>query len=293
MDEAMAEETCNEQSLFAAPDILIFLHIEKTAGGTFNQAIFNQLPRDQRFHASRGRTSATGLHYMEDIAEAYKKEVGRNADKLRIVSGHVPFGIHKLFSAQSKYISFVREPVDRIISSYYYFRRIDLSKEMFGERFNAMSLHEYAGSRIRADLADGQVRALSGLPALDVPVATGEELDFPDVTDDDWRQTMQNIKEHFLFVAPQEEIDHVICILAHAYGLSLEQVACLPDNVTKGRPRIAEVPQETRELIKTRNVRDAALHDFAKNSFSLFKKSLPLDVDADVWKLRELREHRR
>lgn len=289
----MMEETRNERSLFAAPEILIFLHIAKTAGGTFNQAIFNQLPRDQRFHASRGRASATGLHYIEDVAEAYKKEVGQNAEKLRIVSGHIPFGVHTLFSAPAKYITFVRDPVDRIISSYYYFKRIDISKELFFERFNAMSLHQYAGSRIRPDLADGQLRALSGLPALDLPVATGEELDFPDVTEAAWNQTMRNIDEHFLFVAPHEAIDQVICILARVYGLSLEQVACLPDNVTKDRPRVAEVPRETRELIASRNLWDAKLYDVAKSSFTRFMASLPLDVDADVRTLRALRERRR
>lgn len=283
-----------EHSLFRpidlnAPEVLIFLHIGKTAGGTFNDAVFNRFSPDERFHASRGRASSMGIHYLEDIEKFYIEEVVRRSRNNRIISGHIPFGMHSFIQKSSKYMSIIRDPVDRIVSSYYYNRRIDLSSAPIVREIVQTPLQELVQKRISPDFFNGQTRVLSGRQALDMPELTGGELNFPDVDDDDWRQVLENIAKRFIFIVPHEEIDYAICLFAEMYGFPLEAVATKPDNVTHDRPRGDDIPAEVRRIIEENNKYDILLHQTAKEIFGSIKEQIGDRLEDNVRKLRALR----
>jgi hypothetical protein len=85
--------------------ILIFLHIPKTAGTSFN-------------------------HILRDIygKSFYRVKPGgkwRKAKRLpvstRCVTGHMPYGIHKKWKLEDfQYVTLLRYPVDRIISLWWF-----------------------------------------------------------------------------------------------------------------------------------------------------------------------------
>ena len=96
-------------------DLLIFLHLPKTAGTSFMTAMQTRLPADQTLMVyGASRTSQMIAHDVESLTAAQR-------DSIRFISGHqVWYGIHELFPGRTpRYVTFLREPVARIISDYY------------------------------------------------------------------------------------------------------------------------------------------------------------------------------
>ncbi len=273
-----------------APDVLIFMHIAKTSGGSFNESIFKQFSHDDRFHASQGRGGALGMYYLDDIVEAYKKEYLTKRKQPRIVSGHLPFGLHAIFSGNVKYISFVRDPIDRLVSRYYYLRSIDLSNWPAKDKFMSYSLLEYVKSRMSPELYDAQTRSFC---SRDYPYSiNGEDYDFPMVSDLEWNEALDNIKDHFLFVAPHTKHDEVICILARLYNLPIDKI-CIPlFNVTNERLALHEVDKEIINIVKENNRFDTRLFNFASKLFDDYVKNLDFDLSEDVRLIKELRKQK-
>lgn len=81
---------------------LIYLHIPKTAGTSFERVIRNNGYSVQSFPGIRA-----GLFAKEESSA--------------VIGGHMVYGIHWLRRCSSfKYITFLRDPVERCISHYYY-----------------------------------------------------------------------------------------------------------------------------------------------------------------------------
>ena len=45
-------------------------------------------------------------------------------DRIRYLSGHVPFGVHRVFDRPARYITVLRNPVERVVSSFYFQKQI-------------------------------------------------------------------------------------------------------------------------------------------------------------------------
>lgn len=97
-----------------AKPALIFVHIPKAAGMTMRRII--------------GRQYIGQPVYMFNQKNTYQVEPflalpAAERAKLRCVSGHVHFGLHRYLEQPCTYITMVRDPYDHLISTYYFFRR--------------------------------------------------------------------------------------------------------------------------------------------------------------------------
>ena len=108
-------------------DVIVFLHIEKTAGTTFNQAMNVATERENYdWYSNSGLLEAFGA--------------GRT-EQLDALSGHFAYGIDCMFSRRLLYFTLIRDPLDRIESWYYYQR---ISTEDNGYRVaNELNLNEW------------------------------------------------------------------------------------------------------------------------------------------------------
>jgi len=88
--------------------IYIFFHIPKCAGSTFKKALYENLKENEFL------TIYKPNFYLNSLSE-FEKE------KIKIILGHnIYYGIHKFFRQRPRYITFIRNPIDRIVSHYNY-----------------------------------------------------------------------------------------------------------------------------------------------------------------------------
>ncbi len=88
---------------------VIFLHIPKTAGSSLNSIIRRQYKSSEFFHVNSINNEKEMISKLIEIKDSKK-----------IIFGHHSFGLHKYLDINTKYITLLRNPIDRIISIYYY-----------------------------------------------------------------------------------------------------------------------------------------------------------------------------
>jgi hypothetical protein len=269
------------------PDVLIFFHIGKTGGSTLGRILTRRLPPECIFDANIGQTrSALGLRRRADIDAAYRSLPDDRQREIRMVGGHVPFGIHELFDRAAEsdrrcmYITLVRHPVDRVVSSFYYLRQqpgIPISPML--QNFD---INGYIDSRLGLDPYDYQVRVLSGCPTLDAEWTDLAPLEADAVTEAHLERVKQNIERLFLFAGTTERFDEALLILRRLYGWKFSDVLFTRENVTPGRPRLADLPDETIQKIRRHNTHDLSLYDWVDQRFSRLVRSLGARFQAEV-----------
>jgi hypothetical protein len=122
---------------------LIFLHIPKTAGTTFNSIL-----RD-----------VYGAGFLRIKPRHWQKTRRIPAD-VRVITGHMPWGVHKRWDVAANYVTFLRDPVERIISLWWHAKKHTNHKRHSLAR--RLTVGEFAQSRAFADLDNGMVRWLAG-----------------------------------------------------------------------------------------------------------------------------------
>jgi len=263
------------------PATLIFFHIGKTAGRTLGTIISRQFPEDAQLNASIGETrSALGLHRRDAIEAQVRALPAERLARLRFVRGHVPFGIHDLFAAPAQYITLVRDPMERVVSSFYYLRQ--QPQVLIHRRLETMTLDDYLESRLGLDPYDYQVRVLSGCPELDADWTEPRPLDLVEVTRHHLDRAKVNIVEHFLLAAPTERFEAALILLRHLFGWSLPDLFFIPENVTEGRPHRSALSAWTTARIRAHNRFDREMHRWVDRRFRQLTRSLGLPFRLEV-----------
>lgn len=108
----------------AMKPLYIFIHLAKTGGTTFVGHLYHQLGANKGYfdlgpHGTRTRQEE-GIPEIEKLDDARK-------DAIQVVGGHLAYwGVHEFFpNREARYVTFVREPVSRVISHYTF----DMSKD--------------------------------------------------------------------------------------------------------------------------------------------------------------------
>jgi len=94
---------------------LIFLHIPKTAGTTFGNFLKNAF-RETEIASVSWASWFNGINDIHSIPQS-------KLHSIRLLRGHQPFGNHKYINRPCKYVTFVREPVERALSHYYFLQK--------------------------------------------------------------------------------------------------------------------------------------------------------------------------
>ena len=223
--------------------MIISLHIYKTAGSTFLAIIDRQYKKDEIIYAN-----IVGINKTLEILKTHNHE--RN-ETLKIVHGHFAYGWHKYFSEEVRYITFLRNPVDRIVSDYYYNRSFSGGHNY--KYASKMTLKEYIMCDEILNTDNGQTRFVAG--DFTTPHGKCSELTL--------HTAIKNIENHFAFVGLMERFDESLLLANYYLGwkkLYYEQI-----NVTKNKEK--NIDQNILELIRERNQQDILLYEYVVHNF--------------------------
>jgi hypothetical protein len=224
-------------------ETLLFLHIPKAGGSTVYKILERQYSRAQIL-----RLESSQIAQFKTLPAAQR-------GRYRLIEGHLYFGFHRYIPGASTYFTFLRRPVERVLSFYYYARSTPdhyLYSQLAHER---LDLKTAIAGELTPELRNGQIRQLAG-----------EEWEDPQrvITRAALEQAQANLTQ-FRVVGLLEEFDASLLLLRRAFGWHLPFY--VKENVTKEKPDETFLDPETRGLIEEANRLDLELYDYARDLF--------------------------
>jgi Sulfotransferase family len=252
----------SNSTLPARDQALLFLHIPKAAGSTLRTVIERQFPPEVTFNVIGPDSRKTVKEFIE-LPEAQR-------EKIRLVKGHMPYGLHKYLSVPATYITMLRDPVDRIISYYYFVlnsHRHYLHNEVTSRK---MSLPEFVRSGLSTELTDDQTRLISGVERVNTRHLDAEERRTlrpggEPVTSEILEVAKKNLRDHFSAVGLFSRFDESLLLFKRRLGW--KNIYYVRQNVSRNRPAKQQVPGEVRDLIARQNEKDMELYEHAQAVF--------------------------
>ncbi|MFC3886617.1 sulfotransferase family 2 domain-containing protein [Bacillus songklensis] len=217
---------------------LIYLHIPKTGGQTLKAIIKKQYPNDKvwRFHKD-GKT----------------KQLVRDPDQYLCLIGHRNFGIHRHLNKPSTYITMLRDPIERVISIYYYLLRSP-GHNLYN-KVKDISFGDFVfDKRFQRQTENLQTLFISGTSSNDLSTAKN------------------NLREYFSVVGIMERFDESLFLMSQEFGW--ENIEYEKKNVTQNRPSREQFPKEVIDTLKKKNELDFELYEYGKELFEEKLKSL-------------------
>lgn len=253
--------------------LIIFVHIPKTAGTTFHRIVERQYFPNCIF-------TIDGENISQSI-ETLKIKIERNNIDLKMLRGHMPFGLHRLFSQQISYLTILRNPIERIISHYYY---VVNTKNHYLHKYvrrNQISLKNYVTKRISTEIDNGQTRTLSGLLS---GVVNHKDIDYGKCSSAMLNKAIKNLKKYFSIVGLTEKFDETLILTQKIYGWELPYYTI--QKKTKFRPNINDISSGTLAAISEYNEYDIELYNYAKENFNNIMNQNFNSINEDVLKFK-------
>ncbi len=216
-----------------AEPLLIFTHIPKAAGSTLAAVLRAQFSRSETLDVTP-LTPAERVERMEHLP-----------DSIRLVIGHARYGLHLHTKRPCRYFTLLREPVERVISAYYYIRR------MPEHHLYARITDETGGLTALAPLQQNiQTKFIAGTPPR--TEADAGELE----------RAKQNLLNDYAAVGLAESFDESLLLMMKTFGWA--HTPYTARNVTRGRPARDRHSEAELAAIRETNQLDRQLYDFAR-----------------------------
>lgn len=226
---------------------VIFLHIPKTAGCTLNTILERQYKKSTIF------TIDSDKKYIDDFKQLTKSQ----KEKIRLLKGHMYFGLHEFFPQQSIYITVMRDPVERVISHYYYVLSKPCNQLYQQVTSQNISLKDFVSSGMCLHTDNGQTRLLSTL---------GASTSYGQCSTEMLESAKKNIQEHFAVVGLAEKFDETLILLQTKFQWKIPIYS--KQNTTKNRPSKEDIPRDALKIIENYNEVDTELYKYVKEIFN-------------------------
>jgi hypothetical protein len=223
---------------------VIFLHIPKTAGTTLNRIIEWQYNPLAIFTMDPYRIRAT--------PERLQRLSERRRRSLRMVRGHLYYGIHEFLPQGATYFTMLREPVARFFSSYYFIQRRPLHPMHRKVTTERIGVEDFI--RLTPRRHNLQCSLIAGIRN--------------DGTCDDriLDKAKENLAKSFSVVGISERFEESLMLMAKTFDWEIPFYE--NRKVSKTRPQI---DPNAVEMIRDHNRLDFELYEFGKG---LFEESL-------------------
>ena len=245
----------------SSPNKYLFIHIPKNAGSLINGLIGQLfLPEECLFFL-----------FNDGFYDRYKRHLEANQFKqLRFFAGHLSYDLSHLIDADYK-ITFLRNPIDRVLSHYFYYRKIHINcNQTIDFNGNPCPLIDYNLSweeDLLRHLAAPTLKSLEFINLQTWQLAFNIYNRPHEIWSD--REVLEMAKQHlddFNFVGIYERLNSDLARLFQEQGWKLpEQLERV--NATIERKQISEVDSHVIDVIRSQNALDIELYDYALNKF--------------------------
>ena len=237
------------------PEALIFLHIPKTAGTTLNRIIEWQYNPLSIFTIDPYGIRATAKRF-KTLSEARRR-------RLKVVRGHLFYGIHEFLLQGASYITMLREPVARLVSTYRFILRRPLHP--LHRRFKVERLGVEDLIRLTPNRQNLQCRFIAGVGRIeDVDMLTKPAEATPrGICDERLLEiAKENLMRSFRVVGLTERFEESLLLMTTALGWKIS----FYENRKVSKIRSPVEPRLV-ELIREHNRLDIELYNFATKLF--------------------------
>jgi Galactose-3-O-sulfotransferase len=231
----------------AAAPLVVFTHVPKTSGTSFRQSLVEP-------------NVAAGQIYRYAGARRFLRERGFERG---FVWGHIPLGIHLLTRREVAYVCFLRDPVDRAVSYYYFVKDSDpaVYKHPMRDEADALSIVEFYRRR---KFQNWQTRFMAGMP-FHYLYPRLPSLRFERAT---LRRAISNLTDRYACFGVQERFEESLDLIQLRLGWQRRTVVA-PQKKTGKRPALTELDDATRSALREANALDCELYDLAIARFDL------------------------
>lgn len=225
---------------------VIFLHIRKSGGTTFNNVLSMQYFGCKSYWAT-----------PKNPPKEFLKLPQSERDKIKLVRGHINFGSHEWFSNDSTNITVLRNPNERVFSYLNYWKQdAEAHSNNHGWWFELIRKHspeELLSQQMHPELENGMVRQLSGKGHIREKCSQ-----------QDLELAMHNLEKRCVAFGLTELFDESLAVFQKVLGWRLPIVYSSAKVRSKN---IIEPNERLYELISEYNVLDQKLYQFAIHLF--------------------------
>lgn len=234
---------------------ILFVHIPKTAGISLKSLL-----RSRCDHAA----------YL-DISEGWPEwpDLVTQVDAYDLIAGHVGYGIVNAFQRRPAVVTFLRDPIERAVSAYYFLRQIDDSH--YATRFQGAERRRREHTARRAKelclldfiRSEPQIAAphLGNVQTWYLSSNEIRRRPFRELRADDLQAAKKNLEQCHCF-GLVERVDESMTMLSHTLGW--EPFAGLPHaNSTRARPSVTDLDKPTLDSLRDLTRLDGELYRFA------------------------------
>jgi hypothetical protein len=220
---------------------LIFLHLMKTGGTTLFRLLRQNFPQQLTFHYTQEKPGKR----LEDLYHLSQAE----RDRLKFLHGHIHYGFHEQFNQPCRYVSIIRNPINRVVSLYYFIHQNP--NRNLPEASRCQTLRDYLDSN-PFGIDNDQTRRIAGSISNHYPFGQCDS-ELLDVA-------KQNLRK-FLVIGVTERFDESLLVLKYALGL--EKILYYRFNENSRKPKLEDIDSHDLKRIQHYNQLDTALYQFA------------------------------
>ena len=243
---------------------VIFLHLPKTAGTTLNRLIEWEYRISEIYSVDPVLFEWSYAH-LRSLPE-------KRLRKIRIFKGHMLFGLHEVLPQPSTYITVLRNPVDRVLSAFYFMRGHKLHPFHWKLRRQKWTLEEYV-ERSTRDNVQCKIIANADYHS----PCTQEILD----------RALDHLNRCFSVIGLSERFEESLALMKLRFGWQLKSYSAF--NVTRSRPKRQDLTQASVNLIAERNRFDVVLYNHAAKLFDEAVKKQATEVNRIAAELKSAR----
>lgn len=231
---------------------LIFVHILKAAGTTLHHLLEAQFAPEESFATcSTERYPHNDLNHFEALD---KEQLGR----IRLLNGHMGYGLHRHLPRPAVYVTFLRAPVERVLSHYSFERTLGGSPLFPYLQSGEMDLKEFLRHYTQAAEMDNlQTRMIAG---------NWHKRGFGPCTPQMLDEARRNLRERFAVVGLAEHFDASYLLLKRHFGW--RTMYFRRRNKTRKRIYRDEISADELDAILQHNEYDLQLYAYARQLFA-------------------------